>query len=169
VNGEVNLIWDSYEGVEYASYYIFRQATSSSEMDTLKKVSARLNRYTDKNPPADVKGYYVAILLHDTIDVNKPLKAESGPFSLALSNIAELENSVDVDVIADNAENQAIVYANKKNIVVESTSQENVSVFDIAGKLVAQQNAVQSTTIPVKNVGIYVVVVGENAYKIVVE
>ena len=169
VNGEVNLIWDSYEGVEYASYYIFRQATSSSEMDTLKKVSARLNRYTDKNPPADVKGYYVAILLHDTIDVNKPLKAESGPFSLALSNIAELENSVDVDVIADNAENQAFVYANKKNIVVESTSQENVSVFDIAGKLVAQQNAVQSTTIPVKNVGIYVVVVGENAYKIVVE
>lgn len=169
VNGEVNLIWDSYEGVEYASYYIFRQATSSSEMDTLKKVSARLNRYTDKNPPADVKGYYVAILLHDTIDVNKPLKAESGPFSLALSNIAELENSVDVDVIADNAENQAIVYANKKKIVVESTSQENVSVFDIAGKLVAQQNAVQSTTIPVKNVGIYVVVVGENAYKIVVE
>ena len=170
VSGEVNLIWDSYEGIEYASYYIFRQATSSSEMDTLKKVSARLNRYTDKNPPADVKGYYVAILLHDTIDVNKPLKAESGPFSLAISNIAELEtSSEEIDAITDITESQAVVYTDEKNIIVESSIPNDVTVFDLAGKIIVHKQNVETTKIPIQTAGVYLVFVGNKAYKIVLK
>ena len=170
VSGEVNLIWDSYEGVEYTSYYIFRQETSSSEMDTLKKVSARLNRYTDKNPPADVKGYYVAILLHDTIDVNKPLKAESGPFSLAISNVAELEtSSEEVDAITDITVNQAVVYADKKNIIVESSIPNDVTVFDLAGKIITHKQNIETTKIPIQTAGVYMVFVGDKAYKVVLK
>ena len=165
LDGEVNLVWDCYEGVEYASYLIYRQTKTKVEL--FKKVSASLNRYTDMTPPTDVIGYFVAVQLHDTIDVNKPLKAESGPFALAISNIAELENYV--DAIDEISENLAIVYANEKNIIVNSTEQANVLVFDITGQLVAQQEAQQLTVVQVKTAGVYIVIVGENVYKVSVQ
>ena len=165
LDGEVNLVWDCYEGVEYASYLIYRQTKTKVEL--FKKVSASLNRYTDMTPPTDVIGYFVAVQLHDTIDVNKPLKAESGPFIIAISNIAELENYV--DAIDEISENLAIVYANEKNIIVNSTEQANVLVFDITGQLVAQQEAQQLTVVQVKTAGVYIVIVGENVYKVSVQ
>lgn len=164
LDGEVNLVWDSYEGVEYASYLIYRQTKTKVEL--FKKVSASLNRYTDLNPPTDVIGYYVAIQLHDTVDVNKPLKAESGPFIIAISNIAELENYA--DAIEEVPENQIITYAKEKNIIVNSMEQANVWVFDITGQLVAQQNIRQTTAIPVKAAGVYIVIVGDSVSKVVI-
>ena len=164
LEGEVNLVWDSYEGVEYASYLIYRQTKTTVEL--FKKVSASLNRYTDLNPPADVVGYYVAIQLRDTVDVNKPLKAESGPFELAISNIAELENIS--DSIDEIAENQDIVYAKDKNIMVKSSINTNVLVFDRAGNFVTRRNDVQFAEIPVKTAGVYIVIVGENVFKVVI-
>ena len=168
LDGEVNLIWDSYEGIAYASYLLYRQTSSRSELEMFKKVPASLNRFTDMNPPADIKGYYVAIQLLDTIDVNKPLKAESGPFALAISNIAELETDID-DAITDIAENSVVVYAKDKTIVVESVLQNNIIVFDITGQVIVQKQNVETAAIPVQNVGAYLVFVGNKAYKVVVQ
>ena len=168
LSGEVNLIWDSYEGIQYASYNVYRITRSSSELELIKKVPARLNMYTDMNPPADIKGYYVAIVLPEEIDENAPLKAESGPFALAISNIAEMENK-DEDAISEISGLSAVVYAKERNIIVENQQVSDVVVYDIAGKIVAQKESVKDITIPVKNVGVYVVQVGNKACKVVVE
>ena len=168
LSGEVNLIWDSYEGIQYASYNVYRITRSSSELELIKKVPARLNMYTDMNPPADIKGYYVAIVLPEEIDENAPLKAESGPFALAISNIAEMENK-DEDAISEISGLSAVVYAKERNIIVENQQVSDVVVYDIAGKIVAQKESVKDITIPVKNVGVYVVQVGNKTCKVVVE
>ena len=167
LDGEVNLVWDSYEGVEYASYYIFRQTKSSSKLDTLKKVSARLNRYTDMNPPADLKGYYVAIQLHDEIDVNKPLKAESGPFSLAISNIAELETS-DVPVRTV-AESDVEVYSLDHKIYVKNAEGAEATIYDINGQKITSAKDFYEYTFSIKLDGVYVVIVGNDIFKVVVK
>ena len=168
LDGEINLIWDSYEGIAYASYCLYRQTKSGSGLEMFKKVPASLNRYTDMNPPADVKGYYVAVVLPTEINENEPLKAESGPFALAISNIAEVENDGDIDAV-DAVENEAVVYANGKNIVVLNANGKNVTINDITGRTIAQEKAVQSTVIPVQQVGVYLVTVGDKVQKVVVE
>ncbi|MBP5371215.1 MAG: Ig-like domain-containing protein [Bacteroidales bacterium] len=168
LDGEINLIWDSYEGIAYASYCLYRQTKSGSGLEMFKKVPASLNRYTDMNPPADVKGYYVAVVLPTEINENEPLKAESGPFALAISNIAEVENDGDIDAV-DAVENDAVVYANGKNIVVLNANGKNVTINDITGRTIAQEKAVQSTVIPVQQVGVYLVTVGDKVQKVVVE
>ena len=166
LDGEVNLVWDSYEGIEYASYLIYRQTRSNSELDMFKKIPASLNRYTDMNPPADVIGYYVAVLLPEEIDENKTLKAESGPFIIALSNIAEVENGTN---ISNYEGNQAVVYTKGNVIFVYNANGEEVIVSDIAGNTVAQVSNVTATAIPVKTVGVYVVIVGNKAFKVLVK
>ena len=168
LDGEINLIWDSYEGIAYASYCLYRQTKSGSGLEMFKKVPASLNRYTDMNPPADVKGYYVAVVLPTEINENEPLKAESGPFALAISNIAEVENDGDIDAV-DAVENDAVVYANGKNIVVLNANGKNVTINDITGRTIAQEKAVQSTVIPVQQVGVYLVTIGDKVQKVVVE
>ena len=163
-NGSLDLWWDAYEGCEYVKYTILRLTRDGIE--EFKDVPANKFRYTIDNVEAGTIGFFISVELIEVIDVNKPMKSESGPFALAISNIAELENR---DAIEDIPENSAVVFANHKNIIVNSTEQANVVVFDIAGQLVAQQNAVQSTMIPVKTAGVYVVIVGDKTYKVVVQ
>ena len=164
-NNAIHLWWDAYEGVEYVKFTVYRLTRGGQFM--VSEVPANKFRYIAENPEPETMGYFVAVDLIEEIDVTQAMKSESGPFIIVVSNIAELENFV--DAIDDIAENQAIVYANGKNIMVNSSEQANVVVFDIAGQLVAQQNAVQSTMIPVKTAGVYVVIVGDKAYKVVVQ
>ena len=164
-NNAIHLWWDAYEGIEYVKFTVYRLTRGGQFM--VSEVPANKFRYIAENPEPETMGYFVAVDLIEKIDVTQLMKSESGPFIIAVSNIAELENFV--DAIDDIPENQAIVYAKGKNIVVNSTEQANVVVFDIAGQLVAQQNAVQSATIPVKTAGVYVVIVGDKTYKVVVQ
>ena len=163
-NGSLDLWWDAYEGCEYVKYTILRLTRDGIE--EFKDVPANKFRYTIDNVEAGTIGFFISVELIELIDVNKPMKSESGPFALAISNIAELENR---DAIEDIPENSAVVFANHKNIIVNSTEQANIVVFDIAGKCVAQQKSVQYTEISVAMTGVYVVLVGNMAYKVVVE
>ena len=166
LHGEVNLLWDSYEGIDYASYLIYRQTRTGMEL--FKKVPANMNRYTDANPPADVIGYYVAVQLKDTIDVTKPLKAESGPFVIAISNIAELENNTNPDAITD-VRNNYTISVREKTITVMNLQGQHVAVYDVAGKcLYSTINATQAeTTVPI--VGMYVVKVDDEQQNVVIK
>ena len=166
LNGEVNLWWDNYEGVDYATYQIYRQ--TRTKMELFKKVPASLNRYTDANPPADIVGYYVAVQLKDTIDVTKPLKAESGPFIIAISNIAELENSQNPDALVDLTDNYSIL-VREKTIIISNLRGQDVAVYDVVGRcLYSTTNAMQAeTTVP--SIGTYVVKVGDEQQNVMVK
>jgi len=97
------------------------------------------------------------------IDINDPLmKAEGGPFVITISNIAEAENRT---AVADFTENNYTVYANRMEIIVENAGNQKVIVCEATGKKVFEGVAAE---IPVKIVGVYIVIVGNKTFKVVV-
>lgn len=165
LHGEVNLVWDSYEGVDYASYLIYRQ--TSAGMEFFKKVPANLNRYTDATPPDDVVGYYVAVQLKDTIDVTKPLKAESGPFVIVLSNIAELENGQN-SIATIGAMNDYTISVREKTIVISNLHGQDIAVYDVVGRCLYSTSDVTQAETTVPAIGTYVVKVGDERQNVMV-
>ncbi|MBP5582349.1 MAG: hypothetical protein J6X43_00130, partial [Bacteroidales bacterium] len=98
---------------------------------------------------------------------NEPfVKAESGPFALAISNIAEVENNVAVSDINKTAK----VYSSHKNIVVENAGENQITVCNALGQTIARVKAENDTqkTFAVE-AGIYIVIVGNKAFKVAVE
>jgi len=116
LNNKINLIWDNYEGSEYYTYNIYRQSKSKG-VELIDSIPASVNKYTDSKAPVDVENYYVAIKLPNEINPLGKLKSYSGPFTLSLSNMAELELT-DV-AIEDN--NGLAVYPNPVNQTAKLT------------------------------------------------
>ena len=164
--GNYQLEWTPFEGCNFYNYYLYR-TTTSGFVEFIDSLSLQKScKYIDRNPTSETTGYYVSVKLPRMLSDESINKAESGPYTFVISNIAELENFAAIPDIYDNV---ALVYAKGKNIVVETEKQRDVIVYDIMGKIVARQKSVQSTIIPVKTAGVYVVVVGEKAYKLTIK
>jgi len=81
VNGEVNLIWNSYEGYQVSSYLIYR-GNSSSNMNMIGTTAGNNSSYTDLTPPTGFLQYQIrafaqncasipnAFTLPDTLESN---------------------------------------------------------------------------------------------------
>ena len=167
VGGVVNLIWDGYEGFDFSTYSIYRiTKDGTTEID---KVPSTNWTYVDKNVPQNTLSYFVAVELPVVIDVNNPfIKAESGPFSLAMSNIAEIENQGTPIALVD--ENMVNVYSAHKAIVVENASENQITICNALGQTIARakgENEIQKS-FDVES-GAYIVIVGNKAVKVVVE
>ena len=165
----INLIWDGYEGFDFETYSVYRVTLTG--VSEIAQVTSTTWTYTDMNPPVGTISYYVGVKLPKEIDVNEPFqKAESGPFSLAISNIAELENdNTGVDDVVGAFAN---VYGANQQIVVESSEECQITVCTAMGQTIAQvmaQNTEGKTVIPVKTAGVYIVIVGNDVFKVVVE
>ncbi|MCQ2960559.1 MAG: Ig-like domain-containing protein [Bacteroidales bacterium] len=169
LTGEVNLIWDAYEGVDYSTYQIYRKTLFGVE--EIAEVSANNVRYTDKKPAIGTIGYFVAIKLKETIDITKPLKSESGPFVMAISNIAEVENT-DPSAVQTITENSALVRVQGMNILVENAENNDVEIYDINGRAIdvvkANEHAGECV-ISVRIKGVYLVIVGNQVYEVLVK
>jgi len=59
IGGEINLIWDHYEGFAFGTYVIYR-GNSFSTMDSINAVPSNLHMYTDQLPPGGQLFYQVA-------------------------------------------------------------------------------------------------------------
>jgi len=164
----VDLSWTPYEGKFLEAYLIYR-ITKDGNLEAAK-VGPLTTHYTEKLP-AGTKGYFIAVKFCDTLyldENNVPgLKAESGPFSLAMSNVAELENA---DAVSNVEKQAAFVYSAHKSIIVKG-AQKLIAVYDLQGRIVAQQKANQGVaTIPMAKDGIYIVVVdGQQAFEVFVK
>lgn len=157
----VNLIWDGYEGFDFKTYSVYRVTTEGVE--EINKVTSSTWTYTDLNPPVGTISYYVGVKLPQIISVDDPLmKAEGGPFVITISNIAEAENRT---AVADFTENNYTVYANRMEIIVENAGNQKVIVCEATGRKVFEGVAAE---IPVKTVGVYIVIVGNKTFKVVV-
>ena len=166
VGGVVNLIWDGYEGFEFSTYSIYRiTKTETSEID---KVPSTNWTYVDKNVPNNTLAYYVGVELPRVIDVNDPfVKAESGPFSMAISNIAEVENKTAISSVEENPVN---VYAAHNVIVVENAGNNQITICNAIGQTIVRAKGMNEMvkSFDVEN-GIYIVIVGNKVVKVVVE
>ena len=163
---QVNLSWTPYEGQFFDSYSVYRK-TKSKNLD-VAKVAPNKMTYSEI-VPAGTRGYFVGVTFPDTLyfdENNTPLlKAESGPFALALSNIAELEGFDAIPTI----KNTAVVYAKDKSIIIQG-AKSNVTVYDVQGRFVTQKTVNQDVEIiPLEKKGCYIVFVDETqGYEIIV-
>ena len=166
----VNLIWDSYEGIDYTMFRIYRN-TLFRGWELIDSVSSRSFIWIDDNVPLDIIGYTVAIELPREINPKiKWQKAESGPFNIAISNIAEVENETAVDgVVNDNVK----VYPLAKQIIIENAEKQLVKVCDNTGRELYRKNASQvcgqQLRVDIRTSGVYFVMVGTQAFTVIVE
>ena len=165
LDNSINLDWDGYEGIYFSTYSIYRINTNG-QSSLLSQLPSSITRYTDVNPLVDTKSYVVAIELPQEIDANEALlKLETGPFTLAMSNIAEVQTG-----IAD-VENGVKVYPtlveNVINVELGTLEGAKVSLVTANGETVytkqVTENSIQIPTINFAK-GSYTVVIQSNKY-----
>jgi hypothetical protein len=88
LGGEVNLIWDNYEGFAYTKYYIYRDDTGNGNWQVLDSVSSSNTTYTDLNPPSVPNlGYRIEVLPPAPCDVTRAKVSRSiSNFNYTLGN-----------------------------------------------------------------------------------
>ena len=166
---ENHLAWDPYEGIDFDSYVILRKTKVKGvvEIDTLATIPSDLTSYTDTLPARGTTSYYVGVKLPEVINPKTQfLKAESGPFVIALSNIAEVENYVAVqNVVKSNAE----VYAIGHTIYVKNPDGLETTIYDINGRKLEMSQSFDNSEFTVKLDGVYLVKVGNEMFKVFVK
>ena len=172
VSSRMDLVWDNYEGFSFDQYSVYRVTSTGIEeiskevavgdplyiyekgecVDTIFPLKTTIT-YTDVKPVTNTRAYYVAVKLPKEINVNDPLlKAEGGPFTICISNIAEVENETAVN---DIVEYRARVYAKEGAIVVENAENKPVAIYNAVGHSIARE--IGDCTVDVQQNGAYIV------------
>ncbi|MBP5723960.1 MAG: InlB B-repeat-containing protein [Bacteroidales bacterium] len=168
--GYAELAWDPYVGVDYRSFYIIRETTVGNYtfIDTVSTVPASLSSYSAEIPTVGKTIYYVAIKLNGIIDPKDFMKAESGPFAIALSNIAEAENMGDPDAI-ESVEYEIEAYAVGHTIYVKNAGESPVKLYDVRGQRINSSDGQDEYEFNVSLGGVYLVKVGNKTAKVLVQ
>lgn len=164
LSDKAELIWTAYKGLEYNKYYIIRETDVQGYtfVDTVTTLPTNVTSYTADIPTIGETIFYIGIPLNKVINPKDFLKAESGPFSLAISNIAEAENRTSIG----NYENTITAYAIEHMIYVTNTNGETIEVFDSIGKRITKT---KETEIPVYAKGLYFVRIGNTTRTVIVK
>ncbi|MBR4115136.1 MAG: InlB B-repeat-containing protein, partial [Bacteroidales bacterium] len=171
LGGVYNLDWNTYEGLDFPTYVVIRKSVVRKvvTMDTIAYLSSNNNTYTDTLPAKGTQAYYVGMVLPEEINpMTQFMKAESGPFSIALSNIAEVETD-DQDAVYDLSGSNAKAYAWGHTIYVKGAEGEDVAVYDVKGRKIDAAEGQDEYEFNVRLDGVYFVKVGEYTFKVVVE
>ncbi len=166
-----NLIWDKYEGLDFSTFIVMckYKENNNIETDTLATLPSNVTSYSDMKPKEHILSYFVGIKLPEVIDPKTQfMKAESGPFSLAISNIAEVETNGDV-AIRTVAESTVDVYSVARTIYVKNAAGVETAIYDVSGQKITSAEGLDDYAFPIKHNGVYVVTVGKQAFKIIVE
>ena len=168
---QTNLIWNAYEGIDYESFIVMCKHKENGKIlvDTLATLSANFTSYTVDTAINNVISYYVGVKLPEVVNPKTQfLKAESGPFALAISNIAEVENIDIPDAIADLTSNVE-VYAIGHTIFVKNAEHAEISVFDINGRKLETAKGQNDYECTIAFTGVYFVKVGDESFAVVVK
>ncbi len=169
---QYDLNWTAYEGLDFSSYIVMRERKLNNRIviDTLKVVSSDITTYSDTESEEGTIGYYVGIKLPSEINPKTQfLKAESGPFSLALSNIAEAENEEET-AVEDVEVSTVEVYAVGHTIYVKNAEGQDVAIYDNSGHYVLGNTTqtIETQQYAVRLDGVYFVKVGAESFAVVI-
>ena len=183
IDEKPSLNWNAYEPMELVSQYLVLRGSDPTAMDTIDRVPAsNMTETWDELESFDGKMYYkVLFVLENEVNENcyrdihgnkvdgATIKAESGPFSLALSNIAEAENAETTSV--EDVENAVVVYAVDHTINVKNAIDKAITVYDNTGRVIlhtpSADDVIQS--FDVKLQGVYFVKVEDQSFTVIVK
>ncbi len=123
LNGEINLIWNSYEGAEYQRHYILRSVNQGNFIP-IAEVPNVVTSYSDLNPPPGNKRYKIEI---DLPTICNPM-AKVTAYSKVSSNFVMLPA------------NKPKLVPNPSNdkVMILGEIPQFIRVFDASGKLVLE-------------------------------
>ncbi|MBI3509421.1 MAG: T9SS type A sorting domain-containing protein [Bacteroidetes bacterium] len=138
ISGGYNLIWTPYEGLNIATYDIYRGSTPGN-MNVIAAVPGTIFNFTDGAPPAGPI-YYCVVAVHPTGGCNPSrLSQQAASTNGSLSNIG-LANGVGIDA-ASLMQNSMSITPNPNdgnfqlNIQILNSGKIEVKVFDAIGQI----------------------------------
>ena len=136
--GGVNLIWENYEGLNIPSYVIYH-GDSPTDMKVLTEVPSNIFTYSIIDGAK--KYYQIAIVLPESCDLDKILKAESGPYSQSLSNIAEFKGLNAGNTLITGVSAFPNPFSDVLNVqyTLTKTSDVRIEVINSLGQKIAEQ------------------------------
>jgi len=158
VGGEVNLIWDDYEGFPFASYNILLDSTETGNYFVLANVPNTNFTYTDFNPPSDSADYLIEVIIPVGCTSTK------ANHNTTRSNKGK-PGSIMTKVFNQEILNKASVYPNPAsqslNIELNGSNNWEYKIFNVTGKLIQQETQIntQKRLLNIKNwpKGIYLI------------
>lgn len=167
---DINLIWDSYEGVAFTQYRILRDTTGVGNWQVIDSVGIGSLTYTDINAPINAN-YMIEIVFSNSCD---PLKV--GTYQRTISNFASLNGTVGID--NQLLSNAFLVFPNpvqdQLHISFDGGKSFDIELYDTRGKLVLEGHSLnQEKQLNIKHIlpGVYYLKVSSgsriNQFKIV--
>jgi PKD repeat protein len=151
-----NLIWSSYEGLLFNTYYIYR-GTAPDELVLFDSISGSFNSYTDINPPAGSLFYAIEIINEEGCFPTK-----DGGYSRSRSNV-QFNGVVEIE---DYSETGIKIYPNPANEILNIEIANNnevfgteMSILDIHGKkIISHSLSTAKSSINIKDFkpGVYI-------------
>ena len=138
--GQINLIWDTYEGFGYTKYRILRDSTGTGSWEVIDSVSNFSFTYTDLTPPSGTVEYVMEVIApstcnstrasHNTTRSNKSQPA-SGGGSIGIEN-HDISNLV---TLYPNPTNGTFIY----ELSVPADFDGELNITDASGRVVYKQ------------------------------
>lgn len=134
ISGEINLIWDKYEGFAYSSYYINRYHPSTGWV-VLDTLPSNLFSYTDFAPPGDSSLIYrISIETPQTCTAEKAQDYNSSRSNNDGINLPAQDDLGQVEEVLTFS-----IYPNPTNGIVQIRYDADISgiaLYDMSGKLI---------------------------------
>jgi hypothetical protein len=156
-NGEVNLIWNLYEGANYTTHYIMRNVNGTG-FTSLAQVAGSSTSYSDLNPPAGPKQYRIDIDLPTTC--NPTAKITS--YNRISSNAVNL-SSLGLGLISSNSDVQIVPNPAENSIHVRGQKPARIKVIDYVGRTVASAADVDQVSLVHLASGLYQIMLFDRA------
>jgi len=138
--GEVNLIWDDYEGFSFGFYDILRDSTGTEDWEVIGTVPFTNFTFIDFNVPSSGADYMIEVVTPAFCDATKAIGDFNSSRSNRKSGVANVSGIFDAEALALNmypnpATNMLYVEAN-----MAYASDVNFSILDYTGKLILTEN-----------------------------
>ncbi len=139
LNNNINLNWSAYEGMDFASYSIYR-GNNLGSMNLIATVASNISSYTDLNPPTDESNYMVEV---EGVSCNPDralVFSRSNVLNLLAQNIEE--TSTLTFQISPNPASSHVVLKDKG-----FESAEQFEIFNVIGEIVMRERIVSENQI----------------------
>lgn len=146
VGGDVNLIWDDYEGFSFSEYEIWRDTTGHGDWETIGNTLSTSFTFTDQNVPQNAVSLRYAI---EVVLPNTCTSSRSQNYGSTRSNKqtvmgpgAELASGIETQILAD-----AMIFPNPMSDQVTirlNATNWTYRVMDVSGRLVTSGNSNQN-------------------------
>ncbi|MFT7614711.1 MAG: hypothetical protein ACI9J3_003694 [Parvicellaceae bacterium] len=142
-SGEVNLIWDNYEGFAFGFYRILRDSTGTNNWEAIDSVPFSNFTFTDNDVPTIGADYIIEVVTPSLCDATKAIGDFNSSRSNRKSNVAGPNWINETEVIRDVYPNP---FSDQIKVEIQGDIIESVRLIDIQGRIVIVESAINNSS-----------------------